>query len=326
MRNHILTALLLMTLHISTSTFGQDVEGSSDHPIITRYPGSTIGYYETQKFQKYSIATGPETGYKKIDKWVDVEGKLTRIYYIVSGQTTLTEVYLNYKSALIKSGFKLLTDGSDPVSGTSKEVGGRGFLGTFYSKNPFPPSVGIKINKGSATSAGACYIAAQYEKSGNKISVVIGGSQYSAVEKVYLVDIIEQSTLEDDLIKINADQLLKSLKDQGRATLYGIYFDFDKSEIKPESSPTLEEISKLLKENPNLNLYVVGHTDMKGSFEYNMTLSKNRAAAIVKELAGKYGITPSRLSADGVGPLAPVASNETEEGRKLNRRVELVMK
>lgn len=61
----------------------------------------------------------------------------------------------------------------------------------------------------------------------------------------------------------------------------------DKADIKPESESTLAEISKLLKENPTLNFYVVGHTDMKGSYEYNSTISKMRAVAVVNELVKK---------------------------------------
>jgi len=325
--NQTISSLLLALAFIYTaSIFGQDISGSKDHPLITRYPGSTIDYYEEQKYQKYFIATGPETGYKQIDKWQEVEGKFTRIYYIVKGETTLTEVYKNYQSALRKAGFKVLAEGSDPVSGVSKAVGGRSFLNTFYSKNPFPSNGKIKLNTGSSSSAGACYIAAKLEQKGNHIFVVVGGSQYSSTEKVFMVDIIEKSIMEDDLIHVNADQMLKSLKDQGKAALYGIYFDFDKASIKPESKSTLDEISKLLNENPNINLYVVGHTDMKGSYDYNITLSKSRANAIVSELVNQYKISTSRLSSDGVGPLAPVSSNQTEEGRKLNRRVELVMK
>jgi outer membrane protein OmpA-like peptidoglycan-associated protein len=125
---------------------------------------------------------------------------------------------------------------------------------------------------------------------------------------------------------VNADEMLNGIKADGKIALYGIYFDFDKSEVKPESEPTLIEISKLLKNNPDLNVYVVGHTDMKGSLDYNITLSKNRADAVANELIEKYGIAQSRLSGHGVGPLCPVSTNDSEEGRKFNRRVELVVK
>lgn len=323
----IIQCVFLLTILFCSSSFTQsDIKGSKDHSIITRYPGSVIGYYEEQKYKPYHIATGPETGYNNIDKWIQTEGKFTRIYYTVKGQTTLTEVYRNYMTALKKGGFKILAEGIHPESGTSKEVGGRGFLKTFYIKNPIPTNSEIKILTGSATSAGACYIAAQLEKPGSNVYVVIAGSQYATEEKVFIVDIIEETIMEDDLIKVSADEMLKGIKADGKIALYGIYFDFDKSDVKPESEPTLKEIATFLQKDPKLNIYIVGHTDMKGSLDYNITLSKKRAEAVVKELTTKYGINKNRLTADGVGPLAPVSTNETEHGRKLNRRVELVAK
>ena len=110
----------------------------------------------------------------------------------------------------------------------------------------------------------------------------------------------------------------------GRVAIYGIYFDFGKAEVKPESDPVLKEIAKLLQQNPTLQLHVVGHTDNVGDLTYNMKLSQDRADAAVKELVSKHGVDAKRLKAHGVGPLAPVASNKTEEGRTKNRRVELV--
>ena len=81
-----------------------------------------------------------------------------------------------------------------------------------------------------------------------------------------------------------------------------------------------------MKSDPSLNLYVVGHTDMKGALNYNVDLSKRRAAAVVKELTTKFSIASAKLTSYGVGPLAPVATNATDDGRKMNRRVELVAK
>lgn len=98
------------------------------------------------------------------------------------------------------------------------------------------------------------------------------------------------------------------------------YFPRMPGDLKPESEPTLNEIAKLLNQNPNLKLYVVGHTDNVGDIAYNMKLSQARADSVVK----KYGIDANCLTPYGVGPLAPVTSNKTEEGRAKNRRVELV--
>ena len=98
------------------------------------------------------------------------------------------------------------------------------------------------------------------------------------------------------------------------------------SEVKPESQAALQEIAKLLKDDANLKLYVVGHTDNTGTLESNMKLSQDRAVAVVNTLVSKYNIDASRLKGCGDGPTAPVATNDTEEGRALNRRVELVKK
>jgi outer membrane protein OmpA-like peptidoglycan-associated protein len=141
----------------------------------------------------------------------------------------------------------------------------------------------------------------------------------------YQVWIVEEEEMEQ-VIVVDAKSMMSDINAQGRVALYGIYFDFDKSEVKPESDPTLKEISKLLSENPKLRLYVVGHTDNVGDFSYNMKLSQARADAVVKILVSKYNVDKNRLTPAGVGPLCPVTTNDTEEGKAKNRRVELIKK
>ena len=155
--------------------------------------------------------------------------------------------------------------------------------------------------------------------------VVVGGAQYREDEVVIQLDIIEAAPLEDNLISIDADGMAKAIDDYGKVALYGIYFDFDKAAILPSSKPALEQIAALLKKRPSLNLYVVGHTDMKGSLTYNISLSEKRAEAVVKESRlNLITFLTSRLTAQGVGPLVPVRTNQQDAGRAKNRRVELV--
>lgn len=125
-------------------------------------------------------------------------------------------------------------------------------------------------------------------------------------------------------IQADAAAMGGDLAATGHVAVYGIYFDTGKAEVKPESKPALAEIAKLLGATPALNLKVVGHTDMTGGLETNLKLSQARAEAVVQALVGQHGIAASRLKGHGVGPLAPVASNDTEEGKAKNRRVELV--
>jgi outer membrane protein OmpA-like peptidoglycan-associated protein len=139
----------------------------------------------------------------------------------------------------------------------------------------------------------------------------------------YELDIVEQDIMAQDVIADSAS-LARDISSTGHVSVYGIHFDFDKATVKRESDAILKEISKLLKQNSDLKLLIVGHTDNVGKISYNMELSRARAEAVVNVLVSKYGVAEDRLSPYGVGPLAPVASNETEEGRALNRRVELV--
>lgn len=139
----------------------------------------------------------------------------------------------------------------------------------------------------------------------------------------YTINIIEKQAMGQDVVA-DASSMASSIKETGKVALYGIYFDTGKATLKPESQPTIEQIAKLLKADPGLKLFVVGHTDNTGQFDANMKLSMDRAAAVVNALVSQHSVNATSLKACGDGPTAPVATNETEEGKALNRRVELV--
>jgi outer membrane protein OmpA-like peptidoglycan-associated protein len=140
---------------------------------------------------------------------------------------------------------------------------------------------------------------------------------------MYRLSIVEKEIMKQDVVA-NAEAMGKDINTTGHVSIYGIFFDTGKSEIKPESDAAISEIAKLLKNSKALKLYVVGHTDNVGSFDSNMKLSKSRADAVVKTLSGKHGIAAARLKPYGVASLSPVTSNDTEDGKAKNRRVELV--
>ena len=103
----------------------------------------------------------------------------------------------------------------------------------------------------------------------------------------------------------------KDIDELGRVVLDGLFFDHDKATLTPESKPALDEIAKFLTMRPELSVYVVGHTDSTGSFDYNETLSRDRAGAVAAALVDRYGIAAERLEAHGVGPLVPVFTNQS---------------
>ena len=139
----------------------------------------------------------------------------------------------------------------------------------------------------------------------------------------YTLTIVEKQAMQQDIVA-DASALKGGLAQEGHVVVPGIFFDFGKSDIKPESEPALKEIAKMLQANPAMKIWVVGHTDYVGSAETNVTLSNARAASVIRALTTQMGIDPKRLAPHGSGPYAPVASNKTDEGRARNRRVELV--
>ncbi|MGZ4809102.1 MAG: OmpA family protein [Thermoanaerobaculia bacterium] len=154
------------------------------------------------------------------------------------------------------------------------------------------------------------------------------GKEFSIILDAYnasqpSLTIIEKEAMRQDIVA-SAEVLSGDIRTTGHAAVYGIYFDTNSAEIKPQSKPALDEIGKLLKNNAALKLLVVGHTDSTGLFDANIRLSQARAESVVKALTTQYGIPATRLKPHGVGPSAPVESNDTDHGRGKNRRVELV--
>ena len=164
-----------------------------------------------------------------------------------------------------------------------------------------------------------------YEESPGLITAHQGRTWYMLEnhDAYYLQTVLITAEMQQE-VTANAASLAGEIQKSGHASVYGIYFDTGKAEVKPESEAALNEIAKLLQQDPKLKLYVVGHTDNVGALASNMDLSRRRANAVTQDLTTKHGVDAARLSPQGDGPTAPVASNDTAEGREKNRRVELV--
>jgi len=116
----------------------------------------------------------------------------------------------------------------------------------------------------------------------------------------------------------------QTLKTVRKLDLYGIHFDFDKATIRREAAPTIADIAETLRVNPDWRLLINGHTDSIGKASYNQKLSERRARSVKAALVNSYNISPDRLETQGLGSSKPKGRNDTLQGRKLNRRVELV--
>jgi OmpA-OmpF porin, OOP family len=147
----------------------------------------------------------------------------------------------------------------------------------------------------------------------------VGATQLSFYDLV----VIEKGAMTQHVVA-NAERWMSEIDATGHAAVHGVYFDTGRAVLKPESDAALEQMARVMKERPKLAVYLVGHTDGVGELAYNLKLSADRAQAVASALVSRFQVPAARLTAQGVGPLAPVASNATEEGRAQNRRVEMV--
>jgi OmpA-OmpF porin, OOP family len=264
--------LFLFFLMAGVAFAEKDVEGSKDHPLITRMPDYYISNYEVSEFGAFdpTVIGGKE---------VHWEGKKYSIDYSRNegGRAiSMLQIVRNYEAAVKKIGGKIL-------GGDERRM--------------------------------ASEIRKENSLTGVYVEAFNDGATYS-------LTIVESQPLQQDVVAAAA-AMKNDIAATGKTIIQGIYFDTGSATIKPESQPALAEMVKLLNASPTLNVYVIGHTDSVGGLDSNLKLSSDRAASVVKAIISK-GIAASRLKSAGVGPYSPVASNDTDEGKSKNRRVELV--
>ncbi len=157
-------------------------------------------------------------------------------------------------------------------------------------------------------------------------SLLVGNMGRYILFTTYGISADKGRTLLMSNIKIaeSKEDLRSQLLDKGRFSTTGIYFNTDKADIKPESFAIIKLVADYLKENPGVNIQIIGHTDAQGEDAYNLQLSERRAKAVIQALVQQFGIDESRMSAIGKGETEPVDDNATEKGRANNRRVEFV--
>ena len=163
-----------------------------------------------------------------------------------------------------------------------------------------------------------------YEESPATITAHKGDTWYMLENKgtYYYQTIVTVMGLNQE-VAADASSLADEIKKSGHVAIYGIHFDTGKADILPDSERVLNEIAKLLQQDPTLKLRVEGHTDNQGAAPANQTLSERRAQAVVAWLVA-HGVGAPRLTSAGLGQTKPIADNQTPDGRAKNRRVELV--
>jgi outer membrane protein OmpA-like peptidoglycan-associated protein len=296
---------LLSIMAAASHAQTRDVAGAKDFPGIGRFGGSVItGYvvkdFDAARMQAAAFKDGQPADARRL------EGRVTRIAYRTKPGPSILEVSRNFETQLAKAGFTTLLACDTDACGAI----------------PFTEAIdALPVPQMWVDGFNYHYYAGRKEEGGREIYASVLVSQNNQDITAQLT-IAELGAIENKMV--DAAAMAKGLGETGHIALYGIYFDTDKATLKPESRPTLEQIAKLLTTQPQLNVFIVGHTDNQGAYEYNVDLSRRRAEAVAAELARSYRIAPARLRTAGVGFLAPVGSNASDSGRALNRRVELV--
>jgi outer membrane protein OmpA-like peptidoglycan-associated protein len=325
-----------------------DQPGSRDHSLLGRFEGSLIVMYERQGFGEFTVPLAPlqpvsgktdthnnrafEPTQKKL-----LEGPYTRLVYLVPAGRSPLEVVRNYQQDIQSKGGRVLFECKAQECGGDASRGSEGGGGSMSLAMYLYPEDRIKDRPFSNANCAVAsriadqrYLVAEIPSSAAHVSVLAyslkAGTYCEALNgrTIAVVDVVEGKAREQKIVFVKADDMAQQISKVGSVALYGIYFDVNKAEIKQESEPTLEQIARLLRSSSGLKLLVVGHTDSQGSFPTNMELSQRRASSVVEALVSRFRVDRNRLSPVGVSSASPVASNKTEEGRALNRRVQLV--
>lgn len=311
--------LLLFALLLPAAGIAKDAAGSKDHPLVGRYQGSEISFYNVRDFNKSEFLKAPLDGASATGadrngaEWLKLEGRETQIRYDGPAGRSSLEVMENLKANLSAKGFEIQFECAD-VDCFSGSMNDAYLLGWSLD--------GAQENGRYAIHAR--YVLASLDRPEGKVygAILVGEAASGLTEFVHVIELKAMDA--DKIVFVDADAMQKALDTTGRVSLYGIFFDTDRDVLKPESKPTLAQIARLLKAKPTVKLIVVGHTDNQGAFEYNVDLSRRRAVAVISALAGEFHIEKDRLTPFGAGMASPAAVNTSEEGRAKNRRVELV--
>jgi len=327
----------------------KDIQGARDNSLLKRYEGSFIVNYEQVAFTDFKVPLSPLELTDRRDsrnnnlylpkKEMKLEGPRTRLTYIVPAGRSPLEVLRNYEDVVKEAGGQVLfTCKAEECGGhPHRSSGGGGNKSSLMMYFFMEAQV-----KEPLYSTGYCaltdhiddqrYFTGKIPQSTGDAYVTVHTYKLNAHssckalndQTIAVVYVLEPKAREQKMVVVKADEMARALNATGRIALYGIFFDTDKTDIKSESTPTLNEIGQLLKTNPKLAILVVGHTDNQGAYDYNLDLSKRRADAVVKALTASYGADAKRMRGAGAGMMAPSATNDTEEGRAKNRRVEIV--
>lgn len=271
-----------------------NVDPGGDHPLVQPYLGSTNRKRDFSAFDEETRIIGTQ-GARRDAVTERLEGRVTRLQYRYPKGRSALEVMRNYRNTLVAQGYRVEFEMGPGSHSRGKPM--NDLFGAWrYMTGRMP------YNGGTAF-----------------ITIAVGEGNIRATN----IRVVETAGMDTNMVASDAGAMAASIERDGRVTLDGIHFDTARATLRAESSHTLDQIALLLREQAQLRLLIVGHTDSTGSATANQTLSQQRAESVRNALAAR-GISSQRLTPVGAGSGSPIADNSTESGRAMNRRVELV--
>ncbi|WP_172452581.1 OmpA family protein [Chromatium okenii] len=340
-------SLMLALFTMTAPAFAlEEIPNAADMPGLLRVADSVLIGYRQRAAVRSEIPTGP---WKK-NGWttsIQAEGQCSQWLYLAPPQIDSLEVIRHYQEALVELGYQSIFQCID-FKKCGKEVAafyydaaqGKQFTESYLLKSVYSegsvkePRIQV-VQRRNTEGESYIFIFAAYQdnyadsQAGERVAVFIeelrvstNQTQSKPEEKPQFTESVAENTALFPVL--SAAELLRDLTANGHAVIYGIQFTDDQATIRPEAAAQLEQIARLFNEQPKLSVYLVGHTDNQGNFNKNLTLSTQRAEAVMQLLIRQYRINSTRLSAMGVGGLAPLTTNANDDGRARNRRLEIV--
>ena len=322
--NKVINALvIILSVNFSlTIQAKNDVSNSQDHPLVQRYPDSTIKGYHYTDFDEYFIVTGSKEGSNSATPTKKVEGEIyTIIYETADHEDSLIKIFKNFQQAFLQAGLTELYTCTQETCGRGmpKEIfGKKSTTKRYVAADPW--------NMGNSTSYKFWNGVLKKDSKDIYVTLIVDSKNYGQFPTVITLDIVETTAMKTGLVTLNPDYINDQLTAQGRVVLSGIVFDTDSDILKESSNDALKAIADYLQRYPQAKVYIVGHTDNQGDYAHNLNLSQRRAHSVVNELVNRFQAEKSRLMSIGVADVSPVKSNQSDNNREHNRRVEMVLR
>lgn len=322
-----LAAILLLTMGgglRAADVPPRDVPGSRDLAFLPRYQDARIISYDQANDEEAALPEGRFTNFG-FARTRTLEGRVTRIAYAFPQVLSTIEILHHYQDLLEGAGFKIafLCGGTG-----ADECGGFNF-GEMLTQPMVEAHAGeegnLIIDFLHPVGNDIRYLLATMQRPEGAVTLALAVARHVGRQPGLFVETVEEPPDTGAAPADNAARIASALRVRGRVPLYSIHFPADRSTIRPDSRPTLEQVSTVLHADPAMKLIIVGHSDDTDTLAHGLSLSAARAQAVMQALVKTWKVSADQVTSIGVGPVSPVASNSDEMGRALNRRIELVL-